>query len=360
MEQLQNVTEALGSAADDAVASFFSANAQVTPATTATPVEQQTTQQAPPELDEQKKDDENEGEEDQQTALPEGYVAVQPVTDGLVTEFSVRDAEGELEVPNLTIEYKANGRIRKDRLDQVVKLAQVGVFNVEREQKLAAREQATQAEVSQYKENLTIREQQLEALLSDPDMYEAARERYMQANAPEQRVVRLEQQLKQREADQQKQVMATTAATFIQQEVIPALDTIAEACPEVTHEELSAQLATAMYSLMENGVVPPHKYPLIRGYIINQLTDWAEDTHARRFSRVRSATQEADKKVEAAQVQSQRVKRQVARATKPTGRGGAPAQGVSGQRDNPNASVSDLLESATQDAMKGFFRGSGN
>ncbi len=66
--------------------------------------------------------------------LPEGYVAVPVVADQLATEFVLRDAEGEVEIPALIVEYKANGKVRQDRLDQVVKLAQFGVYNEAREQ----------------------------------------------------------------------------------------------------------------------------------------------------------------------------------------------------------------------------------
>jgi hypothetical protein len=88
----------------------------------------------------------------------------------LVAEFTVRDSTGELEVPNITIEYKANGRIRKDRLDQVVKMAQMGVHNVEREQRLQQQEQVLASRVEQVQQALEQREAQLEVLLSDPEV----------------------------------------------------------------------------------------------------------------------------------------------------------------------------------------------
>lgn len=360
---IPTVTEALDAASNDAVAAFATEHGGGTPpvapvvptdTTSAKPdpeaVIPPKAQKDPTEADEEGKTDEEPADE-----LPEGYVAVKPVTEGLAAEFVVRDAEGELEVPDLTIEYKANGRIRKDRLDQVVKMAQLGSFNLEREQKLIAKEQQVQAEATQLKGQLDIRESQLEAILQDPDMYEAARERYLQANAPEQRVVRLQQQLKEKDIQQARQAQQAQGQAFIQQEVMPALQVIAEACPEVSQEELSSQLALAMYSLMENGSVPPSKYPLIRQYIVNQLTDWAEDTHARRYQRLTAATKTASKEVETVQAESQRIKRQVGRATKPMGRGGAPASGQSPKSATP-PTVDGALDDAMNDVMAGLGR----
>jgi hypothetical protein len=358
----QTVTEALDSASTDAVAAFAQEHGGATPPVVdPSPAPDKAIK--PPVVPSDKKapkdpteaDEEQDGTTDEDPALPDGYVAVAPVTEGLVAEFVVRDAEGELEVPDLTIEYKANGRIRKDRLDQVVKMAQLGSFNLEREQKLVAQEQRVQAEATQLKGQLDVREHQLEAILSDPDLYEAARERYMQANAPEQKVARLQQQLRDKDLQQARQSQQAQGQAFISQEVMPALQVIAEACPEVTQEELARELSLAMVSVMENGSVPPAKYPLIRQYIVNQLTDWAEDTHARRFARLSAASQTATEKVQTVQAESQRIKRQVARATKPMGRGGAPASGATPRGTAPQ-SVSDAVDDAMSDVMAGLGR----
>ena len=80
-------------------------------------------------------------------ALPDGYTAPAVLTDGLATEFTMLDADGEIEIPNVTVKFKANGKMREERLDQVVKLAQVGVYNVEREERL----KAIEPERDQYK-----------------------------------------------------------------------------------------------------------------------------------------------------------------------------------------------------------------
>ena len=68
-------------------------------------------------------------------AMPEGWVPV-PKVEGreLATQFTLRDKDGELEVPDLIIEFNANGKTRREPLDKVVRMAQFGVYNEEREQ----------------------------------------------------------------------------------------------------------------------------------------------------------------------------------------------------------------------------------
>ena len=58
--------------------------------------------------------------------MPEGYVAVATVTDALATEFTLRDAEGEVEVPDLMVEYKANGKVRQGPLGSSGQAGPVG------------------------------------------------------------------------------------------------------------------------------------------------------------------------------------------------------------------------------------------
>jgi len=131
--------------------------------------------------------------------LPGGYVAVPTVTEGLATEFTLKDAEGEVEVPDLIVEYKANGKVRQDRLDKVVKLAQFGVYNEEREQKMQQAERdalSLKSEREELSQLIEEREAQLERLLTDEDYFLAVRDAFSQENSPERRAQRAEQQVK--------------------------------------------------------------------------------------------------------------------------------------------------------------------
>ena len=103
------------------------------------------------EVDATDADAETEPSEADAVTLPEGFVVVEPVVEGLVTDFTLKDADGdELEIPALIVEYKANGKVRTDRLDQVVKLAQFGVYNQEREQRVQVVEQEAREVLDRY------------------------------------------------------------------------------------------------------------------------------------------------------------------------------------------------------------------
>lgn len=261
--------------------------------------------------------------------FPEGYVAVPIVQDKLATDFVLRDAEGEVEVPALIVEYKANGKVRKDRLDQVVKLAQFGVYNEERERKVQAVEQTVQT-VSQEKEQLAKlleeREAQLERILQDDEFLFAVRDAYEKQNSPEARAQRAEEEARTLRVEREVAPVLMQNEQFNETEVIPALNTIAQALPSVTMEELEQRLemvALANVVTAPNGqrYIPTSRFDAIRQYIVEDLAVWAQIQHARRSESQRpslelvTAQAEADK----ARIEAQKAKRLVGQATKPIG-----------------------------------------
>jgi hypothetical protein len=262
-------------------------------------------------------------------ALPEGYVAVPIVQDKLATDFVLRDAEGEVEVPALIVEYKANGKVRKDRLDQVVKLAQFGVYNEERERKVQAVEQTVQT-VAQEKEQLAKlleeREAQLERILQDDEFLLAVRSAYEQQNSPEARAERAEQEARTLRVEREVAPILMQNEQFNEAEVIPALDTIARALPSVTVEELEQRLqlvALANVETAPNGqrYIPTSRFDAIRQYIVEDLAVWAQIQHARRSESQRPSLElvTAQAETDKARIEAQKAKRLVGQATKPIG-----------------------------------------
>ena len=148
---------------------------------------------------------------DETPSVPDGYVAVPVVTDSLATEFRLLDADGELEVPALVIEYKANGKMRKDRLDQVVKMAQWGVYNQERD----TRAQQVEQEREQIATVLAEREQQIERLLLDDEFLLAVRDAYEQENAPEKQVARAKEETEALRTSYAMQQIQEQASVFV-------------------------------------------------------------------------------------------------------------------------------------------------
>jgi hypothetical protein len=309
--------------------------------------------------------EDSEGEEsaDGPVDMPEGYVAVRTVTDDLATEFTLRDAEGEVEVPDLMVEYKANGKVRSDRLDQVVKLAQWGVYNQEREQKVQQVEQMSQ-QVYQEREEiaalLSEREAQIEKLLLDDDFLLAVRDAYGEQNSPEQRAARAEQQVQDIRVQHQMSAIAETGQRFYENEIAPALDMIAGALPSVSVEELAEKFQMAMYAHVErapNGeaYIPASRYEAVRQYILDDLAVWAQAQHGRRSRTTTSAPQQETQKALAerdqARIESQKAKRAVGQKTLPVGSAGKPSGKPKAYAGN---TVDDAVASALSTALSSF------
>lgn len=296
-------------------------------------------------------EDEAEEESPEETApLPEGMVAVPTITDKLVTEFVVKDGEGEeVEPPALVIEYKANGKVRKDRLDQVVKLAQFGVYNQEREQNLLAKQEEMATEVESIAEQLSVREDQLKRLLEDEEAYLKVRERYLQENAPERRVERAESEVKELKSRQAVERQQAQAERFYTASVVPALERIATDFPEVEMDEVTAQFSAALVPVMRDGVVPPDLYPQVEQYIETVLREWAEQKHTARVSRYQGEKAKAEKEAEAAKVAAAKAKRSAASAVRPAVRSGTGA--VKTTKPKSNLSVEDAESDALNEVL---------
>lgn len=300
-----------------------------------------------PEASGESEDDEvAEASSDEPIALPEGIVVLPTVTEGLATEFKLMDEEGEVEVPALMVEYKANGKVRRDRLDQVVKLAQWGVYSEDREQRL---KQETQSQVQELNQVLAEREMQMERLLADEEYRERVYEAYLAEQSPEKRAERAEQAVTDLRVAHELQTISQSGEQFYTSEVDPALRLIAGTLPSVTVDELEAKLEMVMQAHVEiapNGVpyVSPSRYDAIRKYIVEDLALWAQAAHLRRAKPAAAVTQKAHAELERAQVEAQKAKRMVGQKLKPIGQSGGTAE-----RPKANAkpsTVDDAVNSA--------------
>ncbi len=282
-------------------------------------------------------------------SLPEGYVAVPTVAEGLVTDFKLMDAEGEVEIPALVVEYKANGKVRQDRLDQVVKLAQWGVYNQDQAQKV---QQETAAQIEQAQQLLAEREAQMERLLTDEAFREAVQEAYLAEHTPEKRAERAEQRIIDLQTQHQLQQVSTSGEQFYQQEVVPALEMITKALPTVSADELGSRLEMVMRSIAEvapNGVpyISPTNYDAIRQYIVEDLALWAQAAHVRRAQPV--IAQQQTTELDRARVEAQKAKRMVGQTLKPVGQAGASPDRA--PKAKPIATLDDAVDSALSSVL---------
>ena len=282
-------------------------------------------------------------------SLPDGYVAVPTVAEGLATEFKLMDAEGEVEIPALIVEYKANGKVRQDRLDQVVKLAQWGVYNQDQAQRM---QQETAAQIEQAQQLLLEREAQMERLLVDEAFREAVQEAYLAENSPEQRAARAEQRIEDLKIQHQLEQISTSGEQFYQQEVVPALEMIRKALPTVSEDELGARLEMAMKAHAEvapdgTPYISPSRYDVIRQYIVEDLALWAQAAHVRRAQPVIAQQQVAE--LQRAQVEAQKAKRVVGQTLKPVGQAGAAPDRA--PKPKPINTLDDAVDSALSSVL---------
>jgi hypothetical protein len=265
--------------------------------------------------------------------LPEGYVAPKSISDKMATEFVISDADGEIEVPDVIIEYKANGKLRKDRIDQVVKLAQWGAYNQDKVAEIERVAVTASEERDQLVQMLEEREAQLERLLTDDEYMMNVREVYERENSPEKRVTRAEQEVQNVRVQAQMERIASQGSQFYRDEVVPALAMIQEALPTVEMGEMEERIAYAMTLHAEqapNGgkYLPPSQFAKLRQYLVQDLVFWAQMQHAMRTEgkeappAVKSAAPaKANPDVTRAQAEAQKAKQALARASRPMGRG---------------------------------------
>lgn len=284
---------------------------------------------------------------DTTAADPEGPVvleAADPAT--LATHFTLKDATGgELAIPKgLVIEFRANGKSRAEPLDKVVKFAEMGFYNHEREQRMqtiASENVEYKTEVAATQQQLATREAQLEQLLSDPAYLERALSEYQKATTPEAQAQRLleraneerEQVAIERERDQ----IDAVGKPYYEREIVPSLEMIRTAAPYVTEEEIVSKLTRFTDTLIDPRTkrIPPAKHAQINQYFLTEMIPWATQLHEFRGGGRTSQQPKVDttpavpaakptKEIEDLQLRAQRAKRSASANLRPPGRIGTP------------------------------------
>jgi hypothetical protein len=240
----------------------------------------------------------------------------------------------------------------------VVKLAQFGVYNQEREAKIKEVESAV-VERDQLAKLVEEREAQLERALTDPNFLAALQEAYEKEMSPEAEVKRAKDEVQTLRVQQQMEKIQEAGQHFYETEVAPAFDMIAKAAPSVTQEELEEKFAMAMAAHAEeapNGesYVPASRYEAVRQYIVDDLAVWAMAHHQRRSQqatpapKVETPKPVAPAKTDAAKVAEQQAKREVGKLTKPVG---TAAKDSSTPKSAPPATLDDALTSALDSVL---------
>jgi len=283
------------------------------------------------------------------------YAEVAVLESDLQAEFSVLDEDGELEIPNIKVRYKANGRDREDRLDQVVKMAQMGVYNVERQEavkKIEAHAQYVEQQVKETAATLQAREKQIERLLTDDNYLFEIRDRFEQHNSPEARARRAEEEVRSVRAQTEMAEISRKGTQFYTTSVEPALDYLDEVLPNVGKEELASRMVRQLQSHYVIGptgepYLPESSYGAVRDYLVEDLALWAQ---AQNLNRGGSATpvSGAQKALDEARVEAQKAKRVVGKKTRPVGKA---KPGKVRSKPKPINNVDDAMDSALSEVL---------
>lgn len=229
-----------------------------------------------------------------------------------MTEFAILDEQGELEIPDVKIRFKAKGEERELPLDHVVRLAQFGFANEEREQQvMAARRFVAEAQQTQttLQQQIQQYEQSYDRLFNDPGFYEAARLEYLQQNTPEARAQRAESQvhaIRQQQLAQQEDQQITA---FVQQNLVPTVQTLLTNNPSVNEHEVLGRYTELTAPLLVNGRIPLNRLAYVQRLVSEDLASWVERQHYERQLKQTQAAQAATRQTQ----ETATAKRQAAR-----------------------------------------------
>jgi hypothetical protein len=288
--------------------------------------------------------------------LPEGMVAVPKVDRQLATAFKIRDKDGELEIPDLMIDFPANGKDLVKPLDEVVRLAQRGFYNDQREQQVVAERQQSQSVLAAARQ-LETRVQQLEAeraqLLSSDDAYLNARARHEAENTPEARLQRDRAEF----AQQQEQALIGQAtqmsAQFFDGEVVPAVDVITKHLPEVSADEIGARMILLTNHLRVQlpgggSLIPPGAHQQVRDIVLREITPWAQQLNDHRAGQKSEQTKASEQERAKAKAETERLRVEAQKSKSLVGKAGKPANRGDGKESKAPKPITNIDEA--QDA----------
>lgn len=244
---------------------------------------------------------------------PEGTAPQPEAERQLAAQFAIFDPEGELEIPDLFVSFKGNNKdYEKVPLDKVVRLAQMGVYQHDREQQLTQREQQAQ-QVHAVNQQLAAKVQQLEGyydrVFRDPSFYEEAQQLYLRQHTPEQRAARAEASERHAREQLQRDHEERFAATFVRDHLSPALAQLVQTNPLVSNQEVFGQFSYLTAPLLDRGRVPAGRLNVVAQLVQSELVPWVE-----RLQATRAAEQQAQvTQVEQAKQQATLAKRHLAR-----------------------------------------------
>lgn len=264
-----------------------------------------------------------------------------PVERQLQAQFAVFEGDTELEIPDLTIKFKAAGEERDLPLDRVVKLAQQGYYNEQRAEEMRAFREERPI-IEQTIAGLQAQNQMLvegwRRVLSGDEAYLAQEQQeFLAAQSPEARAARLEQELARERGQTREVQFERQAAQFVQGHLVPSLQQIETEHPEVSFEEIVGRFNLLTAPLMVRGQIPPTRFQEVDRLVQTELRPWVDAQNDKRVQAKKQATTTTLR----ATAEAAAAKRQVARTVMPQG-----TQATGAQRAAPKkyATAADILD----------------
>ena len=183
-----------------------------------------------------------------------------------------------------------------------------------------------------------------ELLTADDEIVIRRREEFAHEMSPEQRLARLEAQIRQeRETAQlteRQQAVAREADTFISTRLAPVLSK-AEAdlgSTEFARQLVAGQIALATTPLLVNGQLPKEAWPKVEAYLSGPFQSWVQQTAA--FQKSQQVESDAVRK---AQVAAQAAVNATGQVIRPVGHASIAAPAPSGPPKNLNDAVNRII-----------------
>lgn len=248
-----------------------------------------------------------------------------------IGDVQVYDKDGNVvaELPELAITYAADGKkLEKIPLDKLIRKAQLGEYNEQREQEsLANRTKAEQssARIADLEAAVAQYTRFFDQALDDEQFYLAARQQRALSQTPQAIAAQKDQEIAALRAsyegkEQQRQIDAYTS-----QHVAPRLNALVARLPNdpLVHSAFRGEVAHLTEHLKVNGKIPPQRFPEVVRLMDTVLDQWVDSVAQSRQTADDSEKKALRHQVEAAKVALTLAKKTQARAMKPQGASGS-------------------------------------
>lgn len=281
------------------------------------------------------------------------------------TFFKLQTGDGEqVEYdPDVLITYRKNGKEVSETLEQVVRNAagRAGQEAREVEEVRELRDYRQRAEeiIPRVKARMDELLEENERLIADDDYRTRKREEWAESNTPEKVNERLRAENDRLKQQQRIEAERVEATRFLNEDLSPALEALAQRYPHVESQEIVDRYASLVRHLEgADRRIPPSAFRDCLRAVTEQLEPWVKARHEKIAGMIGSATasvsKEADKKVSAAQVKATLARRTLTRPMRGAPvRAGAPKPGPSPTRSDASGkparhrTVDDALDDLT-------------